>query len=116
MRSSQQPFRIRSASSFDRYGSTFAFLCGMASLGFLAQFQWVGYIVILLYSMTVIVKRVSVRTTYIAALLALGMVVVAVILANWTVAQNFASYSFLLLVFGAVMTVVDLYREPRKSK
>ena len=103
--------------SFLRRNGTFiAFLCAMALLGFLAQFQWVGYILIAGYAVFALVRRISARTTFILALLTLGMVPVSIILANWLVAQNFAAYSFVLLVFGVVGIIIDLRGETHTKK
>jgi len=99
-----------------RNGSFIAFLCAMALLGFLAQFQWVGYVVIAGYAIVAIVKHISARMTFILAILTLGMVPISIVLANWLVAQNFAAYSFVLLVFGVINLIIDLQRETRVKK
>jgi hypothetical protein len=112
-----QPLRIERRPSFiKRYGSMAGFLGATAVLGFLAQFQWAGYVIIVAYVIVASIKGISARITFVLALLALGVVPIAVILTNWLVAQNFAAYSFVLLVFGVVMTTVELQREPRTSK
>lgn len=103
--------------SFLRRNAPFVgFLLAMALLGFLAQFQWVGYVVIAIYALFVFIKRRSARTTFLLALLTLAMVPIAIVLANWLVAQNFAAYSFVLLVLGVIVTIIDLQREARLKK
>jgi hypothetical protein len=100
--------------SFLKRNSSFiAFLLVMAILGFLAQFQWVGYIILGIYAVYSLTKHISARTTFFLALLTLGMVPISVILANWLVAQNFAAYSFVLLVFGVITVIIELQRETR---
>ena len=99
-----------------RNGSFIAFLCAMALLGFLAQFQWVGYVVIAGYAVVAIIKRMPAKTTFILAVVTLGMVPVSIVLANWLVAQNFGAYSFVLLVFGVINLIIDLQRESRIKK
>jgi len=99
-----------------RNGPFVAFLCAMALLGFLAQFQWVGYIVIAGYAVIALIKRIPARLTFTLAIVTLGMVPVSIVLANWLVAQNFAAYSFVLLVFGVINLIIDLQREARVKK
>lgn len=106
----------KSPSFFKRNGPFLAFLIAMALLGFLAQFQWVGYIVIAGYAIFALIKRIPARLTFILALLTLGMVPVAIVLANWLVAQNFAAYSFVLLVFGVIKLIIDLRGETHAKK
>lgn len=103
-------------SFFRRHGSTVGFLCGMVLLGFLAQFQWIGHVIIFIYAIVAIRHRIPARITFIGALLALAMVPIAILAANWLVAQNFAAYAFVLFVFGIVSMTVDLQRELRKEK
>jgi energy-converting hydrogenase Eha subunit C len=92
------------------------FLLAMALLGFLAQFQWVGYVVIAVYAAYTFIGRRPARMTFMLALLTLAMVPIAIVLANWLVAQNFAAYSFVLIVLGVIVTIVDLQREARLKK
>lgn len=90
---------------------TAVFLLGVACIGFLAQFQIVGVIGITLYGIVMLMRHVPARVTFLAALLTLGMVVVAILAGNWLIAQNFAAYTFLLLVWGVVALTADLQRE-----
>ncbi len=99
-----------------RNGSFILFLIAMALLGFLAQFQWVGYIVIAGYAIVTFIKRIPSKATFILALLTLVMVPLAIILSNWLVAQNFAAYTFVLLVLGVIGLILDLQREARTKK
>lgn len=99
-----------------RHGSTIGFLIGMVLLGFLAQFQWVGNSIILLYAIIALWRKIPAKITFVAALLALAMVPIAILAANWLVAQNFAAYAFSLFVFGIVIMTVDLQRELSKKK
>ena len=94
-------------------GPFLLFLLGMALIGFLAQFQWIGYVVIIIYAAIAFSKPLPAQTTFLLALLTLGVVPIAIILSNWPIAQNFAAYSFVLLVLGVAQLVVDLQREPR---
>lgn len=90
-----------------RSSSSILFFTGMATLGFLAQFQWLGHILIGLYVIIALLRHIPVRLTFIAALLMLGVVPIGVILTNWTVAQNFGAYSFVLFVFGAAQITLE---------
>lgn len=96
--------------------STVIFLAGMALLGFLAQFQWMGHVVILIYAIIALKRGIPAHTTFVAALLTLAMVPVAILTANWLVAQNFAAYAFVLFVFGIGSMTIDLQRELKTKK
>lgn len=102
-------------SPIKRYGSSPLFLVGAAVLGFLAQFQWVGDIVLVIFTVIALVRRLPAKIVFTAALWALGVVPIAIFFSNWVVAQNFAAYSFLLLAIGVVFTTIDLKREPSSN-
>lgn len=104
------------ASFWQGRGGTVVFLLGVACVGFLAQFQVVGVIGITLYGIIMLIKRLPARVTFLAALLTLGMVIVAILAGNWLVAQNFAAYTFLLFVWGVVALTADLQREIHKKE
>jgi len=96
-----------------RHGSFILFLLVMAFFGFLAQIQWIGYTVIVLYGLFAFRRDLPAQTTFILALSALGVVPVAIVLGNWLIAQNFAAYSFVLFVLAVIQLVFDLQRAPR---
>lgn len=98
-----------------RWG-TALFLLAMALAGFLAQFQIVGIIVITLYAISMVKLRLPARVTFTIALLALGMVPVAILAGNWLIAQNFAAYAFVLFCWGVVALTTDLQREIHPKK
>lgn len=110
---SLQSLRAGRPSRTKRYGLLIGFFGGMAVVGFLAQFQWVGYLIIFGYAVLAFIRHTPAQTTFVLALLALGMVPIAIVFSNWTVAENFAAYCFALLVLGVIMTTVELQREPR---
>jgi hypothetical protein len=89
------------------------FLLVMALFGFLAQIQWIGYVVIVLYTIFAYKRSLPPQTTFILALSALGVVPVAIVVGNWLIAQNFAAYSFVLFVTGIFALIFDLQRAPR---
>lgn len=95
---------------------TIAFLLGVACIGFLAQFQVIGAVGITIYGIVMLSRRLPARVTFVAALLTLVMVVIAILVGNWLVAQNFAAYTFLLLVLGVVALTADLQREIHPKK
>lgn len=96
-----------------KHGLFLLFLATMGLLGFLAQVQWVGYLVIAAYAIIALKKQLPAQTTFILALAALGVVPVAIVISNWLVAQNFAAYSFTLFILGVVILIIELQREPR---
>lgn len=83
----------------------------MAFLGFLAQFQWIGNIVVALYAAAALIRHYPARSTFKIALFTLGFVPLGIILSNWIVAQNFAAYSFVLFAFGAVQAILEQRKE-----
>lgn len=99
-----------------RNGAMLGFLLGMSLLGFLAQFQWLGHCAIGLYAVVAVWKHIPARKTFVLALLALGMVPFAIIVANWLIAQNFAAYAFVLFAFGMVSMTLELRRELAENK
>lgn len=92
------------------------FLLGMAIIGFLAQFQWVGYIAIGIFTVVALKRRIPARMAFVAALASLAMVPLAIIVSNWLIAQNFSAYSFVLFVVGIILMTVDLQREISSKK
>lgn len=111
----KRPRSAKPPSFLRRNASYLLFLICMAMLGFLAQFQWAGYVVIAIFTVYSFVRRLSSQLTFLLALLTLGVVPVAIILSNWLVAQNFAAYSFVLFVVGVVGLVTELQRSPRSE-
>lgn len=98
-------------SRLKRFGTFWTFLAGMAVLGFLAQVQWMGAVIILIFIVISIIRHLPARISYWLAYAALAMVPVGVITANWVAAQNFAAYAFLLFVGGVIQTTVELKRQ-----
>lgn len=99
-----------------RHGGFLVFLICMALFGFLAQFQWAGYIVIAIFTVYSFLRQLASQLTFLLALLTLGVVPAAIVLSNWLVAQNFAAYSFVLFVIGVVGLVTELQKSPRSEK
>jgi len=105
--------RPRLPGVLQRHGSFILFLLVMAFFGFLAQIQWIGYTVIVLYAIFAFKRDMPAQTTFILALSSLGVVPVAIVMGNWLIAQNFAAYSFVLFVLAVIELVFDLQRAPR---
>lgn len=103
-------------SRLKRYGTLLAFMIGMAVLGFLAQIQWIGLLIVTAYIVFAVFRRVSSRVTYWLAYGALAMVPVGVLITNWVAAQNFAAYAFLLFVGGVIQTTAELKRQYAHSQ
>jgi hypothetical protein len=116
MNTQPEDLSMTKPSGFRRFGSSFIFVVAMALLGFLAQFQWIGYIVITLYVVVALLTRRSASEMFTLALISLGVVPVAIILSNWLIAQNFAAYSFMFFVFGMVAMTAELQREMKARK
>lgn len=114
-RTKEHSTKTKSPSYIKRNGSFMAFLLGMAMLGFLAQFQWVGYGIIAIYAFAAFMRSLPAATTFLLALLMLGVVPVSIVVGNWPVAQNFAAYSFVLFILGIAQLIVELRREMKAN-
>jgi hypothetical protein len=88
----------------------------MALLGFLVQFQWIGHIIIAIYVVIALLTRRSASEMFTLALIALGVVPIAIVLSNWLIAQNFAAYGFMFFVFGMVAMTAELQRDIKARK
>jgi hypothetical protein len=71
-------------------------------VGPLIQMVVVGEILLLIYLICALVFRIDSRTTFLLALLSLGVVLVGTARANQTLASVFAVYAFLFLVIGTI--------------
>lgn len=80
------------------------------ALGFLAQFQIMGIIFIAIYGIFSMIKRIPSRTSFILALLALGVTTATLLFGRRIIAENFASYSFLLLVVSIISVCLEQWR------
>jgi hypothetical protein len=74
------------------------------------QFQLIGQLLILLYAVASVVWQIPSRTTFTLALLSLGAALMALLLNRRTLGENFAAYSFLLLIAGALSLCVEQWR------
>lgn len=77
------------------------------ALGFLAQFQVMGIIFITIYGIFSILKRAPSRTSFILALLSLGVTAAMLLFGRRIIAENFASYGFLLLVVAIINVCIE---------
>ena len=98
-----------------RYSTFLAFMAGMAVLGFLAQVQWIGLLIVAIFVVVATIRHIPSRVTYWFAYAMLAMVPVGVLIVNWVAAQNFAAYAFLLFVGGVIQTTVELKRQHAQS-
>lgn len=99
-----------------RLGQFIGYIVAMILIGFLAQFQWVGYCMIAIFAVVVLWRRLEARYVFIGALVMLGMTPVALLSSNWLVAENVAAYAFCLFVLGNVMMTIDLRRQIKQKK
>jgi hypothetical protein len=87
-------------------------ITGAMVVGILAQSSAVGQAAIVLYGAIAFFRRISSRTTFTLALLSMvATILLLVVRGNIAMAQNFATYTFLLLVVG----VITLNREIKKE-
>lgn len=92
------------------YGSVLAVAI---ALGFLAQFQIMGTIFIIVYGIISVIKRIPSRTTFILAVISLGVTAVVLLVGRRAIAENFASYSFLLLIVATINLCLEQWRLSR---
>jgi uncharacterized protein YebE (UPF0316 family) len=95
---------------------TFLFVIGMSVLGFLAQIQWIGYVVILIYLIFAVWKKRPAVEMFSLALITLALVPTGILLSNWLVAQNFGAYSFVFFVCGIITMTIELQRDLRRQR
>jgi len=86
-------------------------LVGALGLGFLIRSPIVGQVAILLYAVLCFVYRIESRTTFILALMAMGVVLISSLRADGGLAGAFAIYAFLLLIIATL----SLAREVREE-
>jgi hypothetical protein len=88
-------------------------MLGAIGAGLAIQLLPLGEIVIGLYAVFALIRRVPSRTSFTLALFALiGVVVLLIIRGADTLSQNFAVYAFLLLVVGTISLALELRRQP----
>ena len=92
------------------------FVLGMSLIGFMAQIQWIGYIVIALYLIFAIWRKRPAAEMFSLALITLAVVPIGIVLANWLVAQNFGAYSFVFFLCGIITMTIELQRELRNQR
>jgi hypothetical protein len=90
-----------------------AVLAVAIALGFLAQFQIMGTIFITIYGVVSIVRRIPSRTTFILAVMSLAVTAVVLLVGRRVIAENFASYSFLLLIVATISLFLEQWRLSR---
>ncbi|MGH7196868.1 MAG: hypothetical protein ACREGJ_03855 [Candidatus Saccharimonadales bacterium] len=93
--------------------STVLVIMSAMALGFLAQFQFIGQIVVGVYAIASFIFRIPSKTTFMLALLSLGVVPIAITLGRQLIAENFGAYSFLLFAIGALQVCIELVRETK---
>lgn len=81
------------------------------ALGFLGQSEILGQAILLVYAIVAFILRIPSRTTFLMALISLGVVLIASVRSQDNLAATFASYVFLLLVIGTISLVRELRDE-----
>jgi hypothetical protein len=84
---------------------------GIFIFAFLAQSPAIGQLAIGVYAIAALGWRISSRITFTMAVMALGLVILASIRSDVTLANTFALYVFLLLIVGTL----TLWREVRSE-
>jgi hypothetical protein len=87
-------------------------ITGAVVAGIFAQSVVFGEIMIGVYGVAALIWRISSRTTFTLALLSfIATAVMLVVRGNVSTAQNFATYTFLLLVVGVITLIRELKKE-----
>ncbi|HJQ08780.1 MAG TPA: hypothetical protein VJ836_04855 [Candidatus Saccharimonadales bacterium] len=80
--------------------------------GFLAQSAAFGQLAVILYGLIAVIWRLPSRVTFILALMSMSTtVIMTTIMPNDLLSQNFATYTFLLLVVGVISLSRELKQE-----
>lgn len=77
------------------------------ALGFLAQFQIMGAIFITIYGIISVIKGIPSRTSFLLALMSLAVTAAVLLIGRRAIAENFASYSFLLLIVAIISLCLE---------
>lgn len=92
-------------------------IAGSILVGFFVQSLLCGIVIILLYSVLAFAFRVPSQTTFMLAFMALITVVIfRVAEPNATLAGNFATYTFLLLVTGVIALAIEARPLKRRKR
>jgi hypothetical protein len=87
-------------------------IAGAMLAGIFAQSVVFGELLVVAYGTAAIVWRIASRTTFTLALLAMvATTLLLVVRGNVALAQNFATYTFLLLVVGVISLIRELKKE-----
>lgn len=87
------------------------FVVGAMVLGLLAQSVIIGQVAVLIYGVCAVLFRIASRTTFLLALMSLGVVVIAIVRSQTALASAFAVYVFLLLGVGTLTLARELRNE-----
>jgi len=92
-------------------------IAGSTLIGFFVQSLLFGIVVILLYGVLAFMLRVPSQTTFLLAFMALITVVILLVARpNATLAGNFATYTFLLLVTGVIALAIEARPPKRRNR
>ncbi len=80
-------------------------------LGLVVQSVLLGQVVLIIYALCVFIFRVESRTTFLLAIMSLGVILIASARADQRLAGTFGVYSFILLAIGTI----SLGREVRNE-
>jgi hypothetical protein len=87
-------------------------ITGAMLAGIFAQSAVFGEVLVVAYGIAALVWRIASRTTFTLALLAMvATTLLLVVRGNVALAQNFATYTFLLLVVGVITLTGELKKE-----
>jgi hypothetical protein len=83
--------------------------------GILVLHQSAGQLLVLLYGVVAVLKRIPARVTFICALVSLLLVPVSLAIFGGfnVISSAFANYAFLLLMIGITSVAIELRREPK---
>lgn len=99
------------------YAQTTLLVLGSILLGFFVQYVLIGQIVLAIYGIWAAVARISSKITFTMALISLGTTFVLLIMRPQDMlVKNFATYSFLLLVVGAITFGLEVRRDNKKRR
>lgn len=94
-------------------------LIGGAILGgsLMVQTVWLGTVLVILYGIIAITRRIPSRTTFGLAAVALAAVCAMLLLRpNAELIGNFSTYTFLLLIIGVIALTIEARPEARRKR
>ncbi len=106
---------IKPHSRLASYVQVVVVIVAAAVAGLVFQSLPLGEIAIAAYGIIALARSIASRTTFILALVALGIVPVLMLIGQPFLSENFATYAFILLIVAILSVLKEVYRGRKSS-